>query len=132
MENQSFRQSGSGKRRSLWMENASFVCGLIAVSCVCAVYPAFVAGSLGIVFALLSRGGEMTLTGKSRAGLIMGSVGLAIVLLLMTYVIIVAYVYFGGIEEMMEFMYERMELDYNRLMFETAKCSNVITSAVHR
>ena len=113
------------------MENASFVCGLIAVSCVCAVYPAFVAGSLGIVFALLSRGGEMTFTGKSRAGLIMGSIGLAIVLLLMTYVII-AYVYFGGIEEMMEFMYEKMELDYNRLMFETAKCSSVITSAIQR
>ena len=47
-------------RHSKHMENLSLIMGIIALSTFCLVYPALICGALGIVFALLSRGGETT------------------------------------------------------------------------
>ncbi len=112
MENPFYRQRGSG-RRSGRMEAASFYLGIIAVTTPCLVYTTLICGSLGIVFALLSRGGELTLTPKARAGLIMGLVGLSILLFMIACTIIVANVSYGGLEEMMRQMYGQMGLDYD-------------------
>ena len=52
----------NNKRRSQRMENAALLLGVIGAATFCLVYPALICGSLAIVFALLSRGGERTLT----------------------------------------------------------------------
>ncbi len=112
MENPFYRQQGNG-RRSGRMEAASFYLGIIAVTTPCLIYTTLICGSLGIVFALLSRGGELTLTPRAKAGLIMGLTGLAILLFMIVYTIAVASLCYGGLEEMLRQMYGQMGLDYD-------------------
>lgn len=114
MENPVYGQQGS-RRRSARMENASFFLGILAVTTPCLVYTTLICGSLGILFALLSRGGEKTMTPKARTGLILGLVGLGILVCMVVYTIVVANVYYGGLEEMMRQMYGQMGLDYDMI-----------------
>lgn len=60
-------------RHSKHMENLSLIMGIIALSTFCLVYPHY-CGALGIVFALLSRGGETTFSGRAKLGLTLSSV----------------------------------------------------------
>ena len=62
------------------MENAALLLGVIGAATFCLVYPALICGSLAIVFALLSRGGERTLTSRAKIALILGAIALGIVL----------------------------------------------------
>lgn len=116
MDHQFYGQPQQNNRRSQKMETTSFIFGILAVTMICLVYPTFIFGSLSIVFALLSRGGEMTLTPKARTGLLLGSVGLGIIILMFVYTIVVANVYFGGIDEMMREMYQSIGLDYDAIL----------------
>ena len=70
----------NNKRRSQRMENAALLLGVIGAATFCLVYPALICGSLAIVFALLSRGGERTLTSRAKIALILGAIALGIVL----------------------------------------------------
>lgn len=114
MENPFYGQQ-ERRRRSGKMEAASFFLGIVAVTTPCLVYTTLICGSLGILFALLSRGGELTLTPRARAGLIMGLAGLAILLIMIVYTIVVANICYGGLEEMMRQMYGQMGLDYDAI-----------------
>ena len=104
------------KRRSHQMETASLLLGLIAISTSCAVYTSLVCGALGILFALLARGGEMTLAPKAKVGLVLSVISLIIVIYTFVYTIDYAYTNFGSIEEMIESVYESMGIDYEALM----------------
>ncbi len=104
------------QKRSANMEFASLILGIAAITTACLVYPAFVCGSLSIMFALLSRGGTRTFTQKAQVGLILGSIGLGVVIFLVAYTLLIAYVYFGGIEEMAEVLYGNMGIDYETLL----------------
>lgn len=103
-------------RRSKRLENAAFICGIIAIVTPCVVYPAFICGALAIVFALLSRGGERTMTSRAKIGLALGAIGLGIVLLMLIYTLVVAYVYYGGFWEMARDVYSSMGIDFDALM----------------
>lgn len=104
------------RKRSGRMETAALVLGVIAIATLLLVYPALVCGSLSIVFALLSRGGEISLTSKARAGLILGSIALGIVAFLFLYTLVIANVYYGGLEEMAREVYAGMGIDFDALM----------------
>lgn len=110
------RPSQQNKRRSTKMENASFILGIIAITTPCLVYPALICGALGIVFALLSRGGENTLSGRAKAGLTLSAIGLGIVVFLLLYTVMYAYLYYGGIENMARDVYGSMGIDFDMLM----------------
>lgn len=103
-------------RRSKRMENAALLLGVIAVATICLVYPALICGSLAIVFALLSRGGERTLTTHAKAGLVLGSISLGIILLMIVYTLIIAEVYYGGLLNMAREVYGSMGIDFDALM----------------
>lgn len=103
-------------RRSRRMETLSLVMGIIALSTMCFVYPTFICGALGIVFALLSRGGELRMESRAKLGLILSSVSLGIIVLMFIYTLVVANVYYGGIENMLREMYQMMGIDYDALM----------------
>lgn len=104
------------KRRSAQMENAAFFLGMIAIFTVCLVYPALICGALSITFALLSRGGELTMTAKAKTGLILSSIALGIVGLMFAYTFIVANVYYDGLEDMMRQVYGSLGIDFDMLM----------------
>ena len=56
-------------RHSQRMETLSLIMGVIALVTMCTVYPTLICGSLGIVFALLSRGGEFSMQSRAKVGL---------------------------------------------------------------
>ena len=91
MDHQFYRPTPD--RHSKHMENLSLIMGIIALSTFCLVYPALICGALGIVFALLSRGGETTFSGRAKLGL----------------------TYYGGIENMMRESCTSLGIDYNML-----------------
>ena len=76
---------------------------------------ALICGALGIVFALLSRGGETTFSGRAKLGLTLSSVALGIIVLLLIYSVVFANVYYGGIENMMRESCTSLGIDYNML-----------------
>lgn len=84
-------------RRSRWMEGASMTLGLFAILGSCLVYPAMFCGSLAIVLALLSRGGELTLSSKSKLGLTLGIVALVFVVIAMAFTFYILVSYYGSI-----------------------------------
>lgn len=103
-------------RHSQRMETLSLIMGVIALVTMCTVYPTLICGSLGIVFALLSRGGEFSMQSRAKVGLALSAVALGIIIAMVVYTLVVAQVYFGGIENMMREMYQMMGLDYDALM----------------
>ena len=103
-------------RHSQRMETLSLIMGVIALVTMCTVYPTLICGSLGIVFALLSRGGEFSMQSRAKVGLPLSAVALGIIIAMIVYTLVVAQVYFGGIENMMREMYQMMGLDYDTLM----------------
>lgn len=103
-------------RHSQRMETLSLIMGVIALVTMCTVYPTLICGSLGIVFALLSRGGEFSMQSRAKVGLALSVVALGIIIAMIVYTLVVAQIYFGGIENMMREMYQMMGLDYDALM----------------
>lgn len=103
-------------RRSQKMENAALMLGILSLVLFCMVYPPLICGSLAIMFALLSRGGTATMTSRARTGLLLGSVALGLILLVFVYTLIVANVYYGGLENMMREVYGNLGIDYDMLM----------------
>lgn len=68
--NQQYAGDGqSGDRRSRPMTTAAVVFSTIAVSTVCCIYLSVVCGVLGIIFALLSKGGELTMSQNAKTAL---------------------------------------------------------------
>ena len=95
-------------------EAASMVLAIGAlVSCTC-FYGAYIMGALAILFALLSRGGQMKMSSKARFGLILG-----IFAILLTTIITVTSVYiaieeFGSIENVLREYCEMYGIDFEQ------------------
>ena len=107
----------NNKRRSQRMENAALLLGVIGAATFCLVYPALICGSLAIVFALLSRGGERTLTSsRAKAALLLGSIALGIVLAMIIDTFAIAELYYGGVENMARQVYGTLGIDFDTLM----------------
>ena len=69
-------------KRSTAMMTASIIFSTIAISMVCCIYISFVCGALGILFALLSKGGEMTMASASKVALVMSVSAMVLTVLL--------------------------------------------------
>ena len=89
-------------KRSDNMALASFILGIIAILTSGCIYLAIVCGSLGIILALLSRGGEMKLSSRGTAGLALSSIGLALTLLIYITAFVFIIYYYGGLDAFME------------------------------
>ncbi len=89
-------------KRSDSMATASFVLGLIALLTCSCIYSAMVCGALGMILALLSRGGEMKLNMYGKTGLLLSSAGLF--LSIAFYVIMLVFLLntYGGIDGIMQ------------------------------
>lgn len=118
MDYQSYNNQSpqENSRRSKRMENTSLILGVISIATICLVYPALICGSLAIVFALLSRGGEHTLTPHAKIGLTLGSIGLGAIILMIIYTLVIAEVYYGGLWNMARDVYGTMGIDFDALI----------------
>lgn len=63
-----YQQMPSDKR-SKAMTTAATILSVIAMSATCCIYVSFICGILGIIFALLSKGGETTMSRNSQTAL---------------------------------------------------------------
>jgi hypothetical protein len=82
------------------MENISVLLGAMALLSVMIVYPTLICGSMAIVFALLSKGGERSITARARTGLILGIIALVVMAFLVTYVIMLVIGMYGGLSNL--------------------------------
>lgn len=89
-------------KRSDNMALASFILGIIAIVTSGCIYPGIICGALGMILALLSRGGEMTLTSKATAGLALSSIGLILTLLIFAAAFLFVLNRFGGLDAFMQ------------------------------
>lgn len=102
-------------------EAASLVLGIGAiVSCTC-FYGAYIMGAMAILFALLSRGGQMKMSTKARLGLILG-----IAAIILTTVVTIGALYisieeYGSIENALREYCQMYGLDFEEefgILFE--------------
>lgn len=102
MDNQFYQQNNFSpqSRRSQTMEIASIVLGIIAVATCCCFYISLFCGALSIMFALLSRGGEMKLSQRALIGLILGIIGLALTVIFYAFAFFVLLLQCGSWENL--------------------------------
>ena len=99
-------------------ETASWVLAIAAVlSCTC-FYGSYILGALAIVFALLSRGGQMKMSPRAKLGLI-----LAIFSIILTTVVTIGSVYialeeYGSFENILREYCNMYGLDFEELYGE--------------
>lgn len=92
------------EKRSGSFATAALVLGIIGTATGCCIYTGLICGSLAILFALLSRGGEMTLCSRGKAGLTLGIIAVSMAILF--YILMIGYVfYFYGTEYYEFFLY---------------------------
>ncbi len=99
-------------KRSGGFATASLVLGIVGLATGCCVYTPIICGALAVMFALLSRGGERTMSPRAKTGFGLGLAGVICGILLIVVSFIVVIVTFGGFENYMEYYMET----YQQLM----------------
>lgn len=84
------------------MALASLILGTAALLTSGCIYLAIICGSLGIILALLSRGGSMTMSAQGKIGLTLSSVGLIFTIVLYVGLFIFVLNVYGGIDGLMQ------------------------------
>ena len=95
--------------RSAGMAVASLLMGILGLVMSCCIYPPIIFGSLAIIFALLSRGGEMHMNSYAKAGLILGIIAIICGILFLIYSILTLLIQFGGIEGYLQYIEDLMQ-----------------------
>lgn len=95
--------------RSAGMSVASLVMGILGLAMSCCVYPPIIFGSLAILFALLSRGGELHMNSYGKAGLALGILGIICGILIFTYSVFTLMAEFGGLDGYLQYIEELIE-----------------------
>lgn len=95
-------------------EAASIVLAIGAlVSCTC-FYGAYIMGALAILFALLSRGGQMKMSSKAEFGLIVGIAAIVLTTIVTIGAVYIAIEEFGSIENVLREYCEMYGLDFEQ------------------
>lgn len=96
-------------KRSSAFTMASLVLGIVALATGCCVYTAIICGALAVMFALLSRGGERTMSNKAKIGLGLGIAGIVLGLLMLVSAFAYIFVQFGSFENYMDYYFDFMK-----------------------
>lgn len=80
------------------MATASLILGILSLVTLCFIPLSVVFGALSITFALLSKGGEYTLPGNSKAGIIISIAGVLLSIVFTVLVVIAAFSMYGTTE----------------------------------
>ena len=84
------------------MALASMILGMISlITCSC-IYSSIICGALGIIFAVLSKGGETFMNSRARIGLALSAIGLALTILVYTVSILTLLSQYGGVDGLIQ------------------------------
>lgn len=98
------------------MAIASLAFGIVALlSCTC-LYLSIPFGALSIIFATLSRGGDMQYPPKAQIGLILGISALFIMTLIYAISFALAFYEYGSIEGILKAYSDLAQMDYDELI----------------
>lgn len=105
------RESGSPykDKRSTGFAVAALVLGILSIATCCCIYSALPFGALAILFALLSRGGEMKMNERALAGLGLGIAGLVIAIAAFVFMFLFTVNSYGGFDAFMQYTNELAE-----------------------
>lgn len=98
------------------MAITSMTLGMIALlSCTC-LYLSIPCGALAIIFATLSRGGQMRYSGKAQMGLIFGIAAIVLTVIVYGASFALALAQYGSIDGILKAYSDMSGLDYNDLI----------------
>ena len=98
------------------MAIASITLGMIAlISCTC-LYLSIPCGALAIIFATLSRGGQMRYSGKAQMGLILGASAIILTVIVYGVSFALALAQYGSIDGILKAYSDMVGIDYNDLI----------------
>ena len=96
-------------KRSAGFATASLVLGILSLVTCCCIYSALPFGALAIIFALLSRGGEMTMDSRGMTGLGLGISGIVLTIVIFIIMFIYTVSFYGGFDAFMQYTNELAE-----------------------
>lgn len=88
---------------------ASMILGSIGIATGCCAYPSIICGALSIIFALLSRGGAMTFSDRSKIGLGLGIASVSLGVLMLVVSLVTVIYTFGSLDAYMEYYMELLQ-----------------------
>ena len=96
-------------KRSMTMTTAAIALSILSVCTICCIYVSFLCAILGIIFALLSKGGEMTMSRNARTACTVSitSIVLSVLLLISSFVALIMQ--YGSIEQFWNVYMEMVE-----------------------
>lgn len=79
-------------KRSVSFATASLILGIAGLATGCCIYTSIICGALAVMFALLSRGGERTMSVRAKTGLGLGIAGIVcgILMIIAAFAIVIA------------------------------------------
>ncbi len=97
-------------KRSKPMAAAALALGTAAVSTVCCMYLSFVCGILGIIFALLSKGGEQTMAPNAKTALWLSTAAVALSVVLVAASFSMLIYRYGSMDAVIKAYQEILEM----------------------
>lgn len=110
--NQQYNPMPPRDKRSRSMETASMVLGLISLTTCTCLYISLACGALAILLGILSKGGELTMSNRAQAGVIMGILGLVFTVVVYAASFAIAISAYGSIEGILQAYCEMYGIDY--------------------
>lgn len=74
-QNNQYQNNHCPDKRSGSFATASLILGIAGLATGCCVYTSVICGALAVIFALLSRGGERTMSARAKTGIGLGIAG---------------------------------------------------------
>ena len=105
-------------KRSAAMTSAAMVLGVTSLATCTCLYVSVACGGLAILFALLSRGGEMTMSRNAKLACGLGVAGLAVTIIMYAITFAVIIGTYGSLEEYLRVYLQDYGMSLDELMNE--------------
>lgn len=96
-------------------EKAAFILGIASILTCSIIYVSFPAGAIAIIFAILSKGGNMKFSSKARLGVLLGVIGLILTIIFYAVAFSIALAEYGSIEAILREACEIAGYDFEML-----------------
>ena len=101
--------------RSEGMEVAALVLGTISLTSCSCLYTGIICGALAIMFAFLSRGGQLSLSSRAKTGLWLGVAGICVTAALYVFAYVFAISQYGSLEALLRAYCDMYGLDFESI-----------------
>lgn len=105
-------------KRSQTMESAAMILSVLSVAMSSCIYISLICGALAMMFALLSKGGELTMSSRARIGFWLGAIGIGLTIVLYVSAVMSILDQFGSLENYLRSTSEMYGIDFEELFQE--------------